>query len=131
MNPVLAEVWRGQQVESRHRGSIIALDAEGHTLFSAGDTDALVFPRSAIKPIQALPLLEFGAADAYGFDARHIALACASHNGETLHTELVGDVLQRIGLNNQDLICGAEFPMLQAAAHKPGTSAANAGTPTP
>lgn len=117
MNPVLVEVWRGQQIESQHRGSAIALDAAGNTLFAVGNTDALVFPRSAIKPIQALPLIESGAADAYDFDAKHIALACASHNGETLHTELVGDVLQRIGLSSSDLVCGAEFPMLQAAAH--------------
>lgn len=117
MNPVLVEVWRGQQIESRHRGSVIALDAAGNPLFTAGDTEALVFPRSAIKPIQALPLIESGAADAYDFDAKHIALACASHNGEALHTTLVSDVLQRIGLDNSDLICGAEFPMLQAAAH--------------
>ena len=89
MNPVLTEVWRGQQIESRHRGSAIALDATGKTLFAVGDTDALVFPRSAIKPIQALPLLESGAADAYNFDSKHISLACASHNGEQLHTCLL------------------------------------------
>lgn len=118
MNPILAEVWRGQQIESRHRGSVIVLDAAGNTLFAAGDTDALVFPRSAIKPIQAIPLLESGAADAYQLEEQHIAFACASHNGEVLHTDLVSEVLQRIGLNNDDLICGVEFPMLQAAAHE-------------
>ncbi len=117
MNPVLTQVWRGQHIESQHRGSAIALDASGNTLFAVGDTEALVFPRSAIKPIQALPLVESGAADAYGFDDRHLALACSSHNGETRHTELVADVLQRIELSPHDLVCGAEFPMLQAAAH--------------
>ncbi|MGB0848353.1 MAG: asparaginase [Thiolinea sp.] len=117
MNPVLAEVWRGQEIESKHRGAAIVIDAEGNTLLDIGDTRSNIFPRSAIKPIQALPLVESGAADAFGFSAEHIALACASHNGEELHVNLVTDVLQKISLNFDDLICGEEYPMQQQAAH--------------
>ncbi|RUX73794.1 asparaginase, partial [Mesorhizobium sp. M2A.F.Ca.ET.040.01.1.1] len=74
-NPVLVEVTRGAVVESRHRGAISAFDADGKTVWEIGDTDRPVFPRSAVKAIQALPLVESGAADAYGFGNRELALA--------------------------------------------------------
>ncbi|MEP0695777.1 MAG: asparaginase, partial [Nitratireductor sp.] len=74
-NPVLVEVMRGALVESRHRGAVAVIDADGRTMFEIGDVDRPVFPRSAIKAIQALPLVESGAAEACGFDDRDLALA--------------------------------------------------------
>jgi hypothetical protein len=71
-NPVLVEVTRGNLVESRHRGLVIAVDSEGRTVFSLGDTESGVFPRSACKAMQALPLMESGAADAYGFGNKEL-----------------------------------------------------------
>jgi hypothetical protein len=94
VNPVLVEVTRGERVESRHRGAIAVADAKGTIVFSVGDIEALVFPRSAVKPIQALPLIEGGAADAFGFGARELALAQASHNGEPAHVEGVAAMLR-------------------------------------
>ena len=80
-NPVLVEVFRGETVESRHRGAVIVTDGDGKIVFSLGDIERPTFPRSAIKAIQALPLVESGAADAYGFGNEELAMACASHSG--------------------------------------------------
>ena len=77
-NPVAVEVTRGLLVESRHRGSVAVVDGDGKLVFSLGDIDAAVFPRSACKAMQALPLIESGAADAYGFGDKELALACPS-----------------------------------------------------
>jgi L-asparaginase II len=104
--PVLVEVTRGNLVESRHRGMVIAVDGDGKTVFSIGETDAGVFPRSACKAMQALPLMETGAADAYGFDNRALALACSSHNGEREHVELAAAMLAAAGRDLSTLECG-------------------------
>ncbi len=105
-NPVLVEVTRGNLVESRHRGMVIAVDGDGKIVFSLGETDAGVFPRSACKAMQALPLMETGAADAYGFDNRALALACSSHNGEREHVELAAAMLAAAGRDVSTLECG-------------------------
>src|SRR5262245_19304711 len=104
--PLIVEVTRGDMVESRHRVSAVAIDAAGARLFEAGDTDALVYPRSAIKPLQALVLIESGAADAFGLGDAEIALACASHSGEKRHVDVVRAWLNRLGLSEADLECG-------------------------
>src|SRR5438067_2157191 len=85
-NPVLVEVTRGDRVESVHRGAVAVCDAEGRVRFAAGHADAPVYPRSSLKPIQAIPLIETGAASMFGLGAEEIALACASHSGEPQHT---------------------------------------------
>jgi L-asparaginase II len=108
-NPVLVEVTRGNRVESRHRGMVIAVDGDGNTVFSLGETDTPVFPRSACKAMQALPLIETGAADAYGFDDRALALACASHSGEPEHVALAAWMLRAAGRNESALECGAHW----------------------
>ena len=77
-NPVLVEVVRGGLVESRHRGAVAVVDADGATVLALGDVARPVYPRSAVKPLQALPLIESGAAERYGFGDQEIALACAS-----------------------------------------------------
>ncbi|CDX18726.1 L-asparaginase II [Mesorhizobium sp. ORS 3324] len=109
-NPVLVEVTRGAVVESAHRGAVIVFDADGKPVLEIGDTARPVFPRSAVKAIQALPLVESGAADAYGFGDRELALACASHSGESAHVELATAMLAKAGLDRTALECGAHWP---------------------
>jgi L-asparaginase II len=109
-NPVLVEVLRGAVVESAHRGAVAVFDADGKPLLEIGDTARPVFPRSAVKAIQALPLVESGTADAYGFGDRELALACASHSGEPAHVELAQAMLAKAGLDRTALECGAHWP---------------------
>lgn len=115
-NPVLVEVLRGATVESRHRGAVAVVDADGGVALGIGDVERPVFPRSAVKAIQALPLVESGAADAYGFGRRELALACASHSGEPEHAALAAAMLERAGLDAGALECGAHWPSRQEAA---------------
>lgn len=105
-NPVLVEVTRGHPVESIHRGSIAVADAEGTLIFALGDVETPVYPRSSLKPIQALPLVESGAAEAFGLGDEEVALASASHSGEPMHTKCVAAWLKRIGCSESDLACG-------------------------
>ncbi|MFB2604324.1 asparaginase, partial [Rhizobium phaseoli] len=112
-NPVAVEVTRGLLVESRHRGAVAVVDGDGSLVFSLGDVEAAVFPRSACKAMQALPLVESGAADAYGFGDKELALACASHNGEDEHVALAASMLARAGRNAGALECGAHWSMNQ------------------
>ena len=114
-NPVLIEVLRGAIVESAHRGAVAVFDVDGKPVLEIGDTSKPVFPRSAVKAIQALPLMETGAADAYGFGNRELALACASHSGEPEHVELARSMLARAGLDGSALECGAHWPSNHAA----------------
>ncbi len=114
--PVLVEVTRGGAVESRHRGAFAVVDAAGAVVLAAGRIYAPVFPRSAVKPLQALPLVESGAAAAFGLGRREVALACASHRGEPAHVEAVRDWLGCAGLDGDALECGAHPPMSADAA---------------
>ena len=108
--PVLVEVTRGEMVESRHRVSACIVDTQGRVLRAWGDFEQLVYPRSAIKSIQAIPLVESGAADLFGLGDEELALACASHSGEAAHTERVAAWLHRIGCSPDDLECGTHLP---------------------
>ncbi|XUY27411.1 asparaginase [Agrobacterium sp. rho-8.1] len=108
-NPVTVEVTRGNLVESRHRGMAVVVDGDGGILFSAGDIEGGVFPRSACKAMQALPLVESGAADAYGFGNRELAFACASHSGEDAHAQLAASMLAKAGKDMETLECGAHW----------------------
>lgn len=114
-NPVLVEALRGGVVESRHRGSVVVCDADGGIVLEIGDVARPVFPRSAVKAIQALPLLESGAADAYGFGDKEIALACASHSGEARHAALAQAMLKAAGADKTALECGTHWPIGQDA----------------
>ena len=114
MNPALVNIWRGNAIESRHRGAVSVVESSGRLVFALGDVQHQVFPRSAIKFIQAIPLLESGAADHFSLTSQHIALACASHNGETVHVGLAEQWLERINCGEDDLECGAHLPMHQA-----------------
>ncbi len=115
-NPILVETTRGEMVESRHTGAAAVVDAAGRAVRVWGDIDRPVFARSAIKPLQALPLVESGAAERFGLGDAEIALACASHRGEPIHVETVRRWLARADLGPQDLECGAHAPGNTAAA---------------
>src|SRR5262245_45439839 len=115
-NPVLVEVLRGRLVESRHRGAVAVVDADGRRVLMRGDPARPIYPRSAIKALQALPLIESGAADRFGLADEELALACASHSGEPAHVETAARMLGRAGLDASSLRCGAHWPINQAAA---------------
>jgi L-asparaginase II len=115
-NPVLVEVLRGPLVESRHCGAVAVMDADGACVLALGDVDRPVFPRSAVKVLQALPLIETGAADRYGLIDEELALACASHGGEPGHVATAASMLKRAGLDAAALRCGAHPPMHQPSA---------------
>lgn len=106
----LAEVWRGPFLESVHSGHAVICDETGQIVQAWGDPNAVVLPRSSSKMLQALPLLESGAARAYGLGAEQLALACASHNGAAIHTSRVQAWLQHIGCTDDDFRCGAQDP---------------------
>jgi L-asparaginase II len=115
-NPVLVEIVRGALVESRHRGAVAVVDANGATVLALGDVVRPVYPRSAVKPLQALPLVESGAADRFGFGDQELALACASHGGEPAHIEVASRVLACAGLDVGALECGAHWPNHQPSS---------------
>jgi L-asparaginase II len=125
-NPILVEVLRGTLVESRHRGAVAVADADGATVLAIGDVTTPIFPRSAVKALQALPLVETGAADAFGFGDEELALACASHSGEAGHVAGVSRMLAKAGLDAAALRCGAHWPMAQSAV----TAVARTGEPS-
>lgn len=106
----IADVFRGQVVESRHYGAVAVADADGALVAAAGDPDLVTYPRSSLKPFQALPLIESGAADAFGLSDRQLALACASHRAEPFQVELVRAWLQQLDLDPEALACGPDYP---------------------
>jgi L-asparaginase II len=114
-NPVLVEVWRGDSVESRHRGAFAAVAADGRLLASAGAVGVPVFPRSAVKPLQALALARSGAVARFALAPAELAIACGSHAGEAAHVRTVAGWLDRLGLADDALICGAPAPASEAA----------------
>ncbi len=108
-DPILVEVYRGDIVESRHLVDAAVVDTDGKIVEAWGDVARPVYPRSACKPLQAIPLVESGAAEAFELGDKEIALACASHNGEPVHVETVLTWLDRLGLGDDDLECGGHL----------------------
>lgn len=106
----VVEVYRGNRVESRHQVDVVVCNPIGNIIESWGEPNRLIYPRSAIKAIQALRLIESGAADAFGFNDSQLALACASHNGESFHVETAREMLVQAGVNETCLECGAQAP---------------------
>ncbi len=106
----LVEVWRGDLMECVHQGHVVVAGADGEIVQSWGDPSAVIYPRSAFKMIQALPLIESGAADAVGLRVDQLALACASHQGAAIHTDRVQAWLAGLGLTDDDLRCGPQTP---------------------
>src|SRR5688572_1722098 len=110
MNPeILAEIIRGETIESIHRGHLIIL-GDGEVIASLGNPETVTFFRSAAKALQAIPFITSGAAETFGFTEKEIALACASHSGEKIHTTLAAQMLEKAGLSEKDLKCGSHLP---------------------
>jgi L-asparaginase II len=106
----LVEVTRGGITESRHRGHVVALNPDGTLIANLGRPETVTYLRSSAKPHQAIPLIASGAADRFGFTEKEIALACASHSGEPIHTEIAASMLKKIGLGPEALKCGIHEP---------------------
>ena len=117
-NPILAEMIRGNWVENRHRGAFVVIDAQGTIIASAGDIERPVFPRSAIKSMQAIAMVTSGAIDKLALTDEELALACASHQGEEFHVAGVTSFLGHLGLGISDLECGAHAPSYAPAREK-------------
>ncbi len=117
MNPVIAEVTRGGIVESRHRGAYCVVDQNGHVVAAEGAIAAAVYPRSAIKAFQCLPVIASGAADRFGFTDEEIALACSSHSGEPEHVRVARSMLKKASNDEVLYECGAHWPNSRHAAH--------------
>ena len=116
--PVLAKVVRGETVESVHRGHVMAISGGADVLIAIGDPHTVTFLRSACKPIQAMPVITSGAADAFGFDDDEIALACASHSGEGFHVDIAARMLKKAGLTERHLRCGTHLPFSEKEAER-------------
>ena len=110
-NPLTVEVTRGSMVESCHRGTAVVMDAKGNAVHAWGEIERIVYPRSAIKPLQALAVVETGAAEAFAVTDAELALASASHSGQPQHMAVVLAWLKRIGFGANDLECGAHEPL--------------------
>jgi L-asparaginase II len=117
-NPILVEAMRGGIVESAHCGALAIVDADGALHSALGDIERPVFARSAVKVLQALPLVESGAAERLGLNDEELALACASHNGEPAHTRTSASMLAKAGVDVSALECGAHWPYLDTAARE-------------
>jgi L-asparaginase II len=113
---ILAKAIRGETIESIHRGHLIIVDGTGETLFRLGDPETVTFWRSSAKSFQAIPFLRNGTAERFGFSDQEIALACGSHSGETMHVETAAKMLDKIGLNELNLHCGAHPPFNEKRA---------------
>ncbi len=112
----VVEVTRGPLVESRHEVSVAVVDADGRLRARAGDPGLVVYARSAVKPLQALPLVEDGGVDALGVTPAELAVCCGSHNAEERHLEAVRALLRRAGADESALACGPHPPLGAAAA---------------
>ena len=116
--PVLVELWRGDIVESFHRGAFAVVDAAGAVLREGGDIDRPVYARSAVKGLQALPLVASGAAERFGLVDAELALACASHGGQPVHVAGATAMLAKAGLDADVLECGVHWPSNEEASRR-------------
>lgn len=107
-NPILVEVERGGILESFHRGSICIVNENNEIIYSIGNVDQICYPRSAMKLIQVIPLLENGGMEKFGFTLEEIALMCGSHNAEKEHIRVLNQILEKIGCKSSDLRCGVQ-----------------------
>lgn len=106
----LLELTRGQIVEALHYGSIAVVDADGALLASYGDPQTVAFLRSSAKPFQALPFVERGGVEHYGYTSKELALSCASHESAQYHLDTVKGMQKKIGIQESQLQCGAHRP---------------------
>jgi L-asparaginase II len=115
---VVAKVYRGDLVDLTHIGHVAVADYTGKLLYHYGNPDRVTFARSSAKPIQAIPVVESGATDAYGLTDREIALLCASHSGESFHVDAVRSILKKADLTDKYLQCGTHYPFADYAAQE-------------
>lgn len=115
---IIAKVYRGDVLESCHHGHALVIDGNGTEILSIGNPKTVTFTRSAAKPFQAIPLITSGAADAFAFSDEEIALACASHSGEARHVRIAQLMIERIGLTEAHLRCGAHLPFYEKEAER-------------
>jgi len=106
----LLEVTRGHIVESTHYGSIVVVDSNGKLIAAQGDPKTVAFLRSSAKPFQALPFVERGGVEHYGFVPHELSLCCASHEGSAMHVQTVAEMQKKIGIDESQLQCGAHLP---------------------
>jgi L-asparaginase II len=106
----MVEIWRGDILECIHNGHAAVCDGSGQIVHAWGNPDAAILPRSSCKMIQALPLVESGAADAANLTSEQLALSCSSHTGALIHTDRVSAWLDALGFSDDDLRCGAHPP---------------------
>ncbi|OYU96196.1 MAG: L-asparaginase II [Bacteroidetes bacterium B1(2017)] len=109
-NPILVEIYRGGVLESFHRGSVCVVNQIGEIVFSLGNPNQICYPRSAMKFVQAIPLIELGGVEKFGFTLEEIAIFCGSHNGEAKHLEVVRSILNKIEVSEEELGCGSQYP---------------------
>jgi L-asparaginase II len=114
----LVKVTRGSIIESRHRGHVVAVEPDGKIVAFLGNPETVTYLRSSAKPHQAVPLIASGAADHFGLTKKEIALACASHSGESIHTEAAASILKKIGLGMSALKCGTHEPFSAEVARQ-------------
>ncbi|HEX9094612.1 MAG TPA: asparaginase [Candidatus Dormibacteraeota bacterium] len=112
----LLRVERGQVEEGIQRGHLAAVDAGGTLVASAGDPSRLTYFRSCAKPFQAIAALRTGIVERFGLTAEHVAIICASHNGEPRHVAVVRDLLAHAEIDESALQCGAHWPYDESAA---------------
>ena len=115
---LFVEVTRNDMVESRHYGAAVVCNAKGDIVESWGNVENLVFPRSALKPMLAIQLIESGASAHYALGDAELSLACSSHQGEKMHQDLAASWLNRLGLNEDQLACGPVLPEHTESAHQ-------------
>ena len=115
---LFVEVLRDGTVESRHYGAAVVCDFKGNVVESWGNIERLIFPRSALKPMLAIHLIESGASERYSLSDEELSLACSSHQGELIHQNLVESWLDRLGLTEEHLACGPVLPEDTDSAHK-------------
>lgn len=107
MSEVLIKIYRGNLIENIHRGDISVVDKKGKSIFLVGDSEKITYWRSAAKPIQVMPVIYSGAADKYKLTEKEIAILTSSHSGEDEHIKLIYSILDKISLDERNLLCGA------------------------
>jgi len=115
---VIANVIRGETVESVYCGHLSIVDGDGNTVASIGEPSTVTYFRSSAKAFQAIPFLTSGAAVAFGFTDDEVALAVASHSGEPMHVEIAARMLAKAGFLESDLQCGIHLPFSEAESHR-------------
>jgi L-asparaginase II len=106
----LAVVTRNDYIESIHYGYVCVVDSSGRVLYNLGDYNTRIFFRSSAKPVQIIPFIQSGAANAFNFSKKEIAIACSSHSGQKFHQETIREILLKLGLNEANLHCGIMSP---------------------